>query len=282
MKKHARAGYRLAWITDPHLNFLPRGFGPHQFGQHVEEDFDTDGIVITGDISECPVLEEQLESFWAGAKKKDLYFVLGNHDYYNGSFRIAEIIARNLTGKGIIWLSESDPIPLTKTSCLVGQEGFYDALVGKKTATKLIMNDFLLIEEFEPRVFGHVLNEDPKHKFKIMREKSLKEADLAYAKLTLAAKSYRNVYFGTHYPPFVDACWHEGKVSDDTWSPYFTSKLMGDALLKAAKENPDTNFNVLCGHTHSDGYYKASANLRVETGSSEYRSPRVHRVIEIP
>ncbi|MFM7113065.1 MAG: Eco57I restriction-modification methylase domain-containing protein, partial [Planctomycetota bacterium] len=34
----------------------------------------------------------------------------------------------------------------------------------------------------------------------------------------------------THVPPFREACWHEGELSDDQWAPHFTSVVMGDAL----------------------------------------------------
>ena len=34
----------------------------------------------------------------------------------------------------------------------------------------------------------------------------------------------------THVPPFKEACLHEGKMSDDDWLPYFSSKVMGDVL----------------------------------------------------
>lgn len=32
----------------------------------------------------------------------------------------------------------------------------------------------------------------------------------------------------THVPPFKEACLHKGKISDDDWLPYFSSKVMGD------------------------------------------------------
>lgn len=250
------------------------------FGQHIHDDFDYDGIVITGDISECDRLEEELEAFWVGTKKSDVFFVLGNHDYYNGSFYEAEQVATRLNKLGIKWLSINEPIRLTDKACLVGQEGFYDALTGHRTQSRLLMNDFFLIKDFEP-INAQRLNPDPLHRFGVMRNKSMNEADAAYKKLSAAAKNFKTVYFATHYPPFKESCFHQGAISDDTWLPYFTSVLMGEALMRVAGENPQTQFVVLCGHTHSEGVYMPIGNLVVRTGESEYRIPRVHEVFTI-
>jgi len=67
---------RLAWITDPHFNFLPR-FGARVFGQYVAKKTDCDAVVLTGDIAEFKSLDKASEDFAEGLDKP-VYFVLGN------------------------------------------------------------------------------------------------------------------------------------------------------------------------------------------------------------
>lgn len=74
---------------------------------------------------------------------------------------------------------------------------------------------------------------------------------------------------------------HDGQVSNDDYLPFFASKITGDVLLEAAKDNPKIEFLVLCGHTHSDSYYKPLDNLTVKAGSVEYGKPTVQEVIEL-
>ena len=74
---------------------------------------------------------------------------------------------------------------------------------------------------------------------------------------------------------------HEGEISNDDYLPFFASKITGDVLLKVAKANPEIEFLVLCGHTHSSAYYKPVDNLTVKAGSAEYGKPIVQEVIEL-
>lgn len=74
----------------------------------------------------------------------------------------------------------------------------------------------------------------------------------------------------THIPPFEEACLHKGKVSNKNRLPYFSSKATGDVLMKVAKENSETEFLVLCGHTHSEACFEPLKNLTVKVGKAEY------------
>lgn len=38
---------------------------------------------------------------------------------------------------------------------------------------------------------------------------------------------------GPHVPPFREASWHQGRISDDDWLPHFTCKAVGDVLREA-------------------------------------------------
>lgn len=74
---------------------------------------------------------------------------------------------------------------------------------------------------------------------------------------------------------------HEGEISNDDYLPFFASRITGDVLLQTVKNNPDIDFLVLCGHTHSRSYYKPLDNLVVKAGGVEYGKPIVQEVIEL-
>lgn len=49
--------------------------------------------------------------------------------------------------------------------------------------------------------------------------------------LPTALAWFPNLLLVTHVPPFKEACWHEGRISDDDFLPHFTSQAVGDVLL---------------------------------------------------
>lgn len=264
--------FRLAWATDTHLNFLRVIGALESFVESLKEDaleiagWDLDALIITGDIAEGHDFGDHIESI----KKqlgKPVYFVLGNHDIYGSSFDSARDWAARLGG----WLTSDGVVKLTDEVALVGHDGWYDARIGNPYALK--MSDFMCIQNFNRKTIHGIV------------EMSRIEADnaAAAAKVTLnkALDGFSKVIFATHYPPFAGACWHEGKLSGDDWMPWFTSKAMGDMLLEVAIARPDKHILVLCGHTHSSGYYEAAPNLKVLTGQAQYHHPSLAGVLEV-
>jgi 3',5'-cyclic AMP phosphodiesterase CpdA len=267
---------RLVWITDPHLNFLPP-FGPGRFGESVAREHpDAGAIVITGDIAETESLERCLVDFTRGAARP-VYFVLGNHDLYGGSFvdaaRAADAVVRATEGQAR-WLTRAGVVSLSPETVLVGHDGWYDARCGLPEKSRVELADFELIAEL------HGLSRTEL----IARVRALGDEAARAAEPDLRAAAARSprVTFATHVPPFAEACWHMGALSDDDWLPWFTCKAIGDMLLEVADTNPDTSFTVLCGHTHSPGRARMRPNLEVLTGKARYGAPDVHAVLEIP
>ncbi len=82
-------------------------------------------------------------------------------------------------------------------------------------------------------------------------------------------------------PPFRETCWHEGRISDDDWLPYFTCQAVGEALLEAMRARDDRKITVLCGHTHGAGYAELLPNLRVFTAGADDGRPRLERLFEV-
>ena len=94
-----------------------------------------------------------------------------------------------------------------------------------------------------------------------------------------ALERFDQVVFLTHVPPFREACWYDGRISNDEWLPHFTCKATGDAIREAAERHPERQIEVLCGHTHGAGTAEILPNLVVYTGGAEYGEPAVQSII---
>lgn len=265
---------KLAWLTDIHLNFLHEN-GSRLFGEVIKNEVECEACVITGDIAEGNSLQFCLSEFKAGFEKP-VYFILGNHDYYNRSFKEVDDTVKKYLHKpedGLVWLRISDPIKLNDATCLTGCCGFYDGIAGKAGLSNVGMMDWEVIKDFCGKKRKDLLS--------AIKNKAYELSLKAESNLEKACEKYDEIIFATHYPPFPEACWHMGKQSDEDCLPWFTSVTMGNVLTKVALKYPNKKFTVLCGHTHSEGFYKHFDNLVVYTGKAKYYYPDVYKVLEI-
>lgn len=263
---------RLAWATDVHLNFLSAS-GLDAFREALARQ-EADIVVITGDIAEAPTLEPLL-SVLAAELKTPIYFVLGNHDFYRSSVPQVRAVARELTQRSpwLAWLPAVGVVELTREVGLVGVDGWSDGRLGDYARSPVMLNDYLLISELAGLTKGDRLDR--------LHQLGDAEAEALRAPLAEALAKYKRVIVATHVPPFKEACWHEGKISNDDWLPHFTCRAVGDVLREAAEAHPDRKIRVLCGHTHGAGSAEILPNLKVMTGAAEYGEPRVQGVIEL-
>lgn len=263
---------RLVWLTDVHLNFLFGRGGSKAFGEYVKEEHPTaDGAVITGDIAEFDNFEKLIENFAEGFSKP-VWFVLGNHDAYGGSIEAMRKNAARLKGLAR-YLPSEQLVQVGDGVALVGHDGWYDARFGDPKRSQVVLNDFLCVKELKFSR-GEVL---------FMKLREIADAGAVEARGLIEAAiaaGNKKVVFATHVPPFAQAAWHEGQMSDKHWLPWMSSKAMGDMLNEVAGANPDVEFLVLCGHTHGAGTYQHCENLLVRTGHSVYRVPRVSDVFD--
>jgi predicted MPP superfamily phosphohydrolase len=267
----------IAWLTDIHLNFL-ESEARKKFYQKLS-DSNTDAILITGDIAEATDICELLIEL-NNSVDKDIYFVLGNHDYYLGSVIEVRQAIQNLCkqNKKLYWLGEPEIVKLNKDTVLVGQDGWADARYGDFDHSNIALNDSRYIAElFQASCMG-------RGKLKYEMQK-LADTDAAILQETLekslAKNDIRKVIIATHVPPFKECCRYKGKPSDENWQPYFSSKATGDVITAIAKNHPAVKFLVLCGHTHTKYTIKPFDNLEVRVGGAEYYRPKLQEVIEI-
>ncbi|MDB5313919.1 MAG: Calcineurin-like phosphoesterase [Gemmataceae bacterium] len=263
---------KLVWLTDIHLNFLD--------ATHVEEFFrevaevPSDAILLSGDIGVAHEVALHLNALDT-AVQRPVYFVLGNHDFYRDS--IAGVLATVETlcsaCPNLHWLPKDGVVPLTADTCLVGHDGWADGRYGDYWNSPIELNDWEMIEEFTH--FGKKGRLDKLH--------ALGDEAAAHIRLVLpdALARFRHAIVVTHVPPFREAGWHAGQISDDNRLPHFTCKAIGDVLAEAMRAHPDRQMTVLCGHTHGAGEAEILPNLRVSTGGAVYGEPKVQRVIEV-
>lgn len=261
---------KLAWATDIHLDFLDAA-GVEAFTSLLERS-PADAFLIGGDIAKAGSVERHLRSLEARVLRP-IYFVLGNHDFYVGSVSKVREAMRRLDSKLLRWLPAAGVVPLTPETALVGHDGWGDARHGNVDTTPVRLNDFVMIEEL-----SSLTREARRDRLRALGDEAA--AHLGDV-LPRALATHRRSIVLTHVPPFREACWHEGKISDDDWLPYFTCRAVGDVLLEVARARPDRDITVLCGHTHGAGTAELLPNLRVWTGGADYGSPRLERVFEI-
>jgi hypothetical protein len=261
---------RLAWLTDIHLNFLRRA-GLEAFFASLP---DADAFAITGDIGEAHDVVDQLRAF---AGRGPVYFVLGNHDFYRGSIAGVRHDVLELCSElpDLHWMPDSSIVPLNEATCLVGHDGWGDGRLGDYHGSDVMLNDFGMIGEFGG------FYEDPAERLAKMHALGDEAADHFRAVLPEALSRFRHVIVLTHVPPFRESWWHEGRISDDNWLPFFACKAVGDVLRDAMAAAPDRQMTVLCGHTHGSGDAQILPNLHVLTGGAVYGKPCVQQVLEV-
>jgi hypothetical protein len=261
---------RLAWLTDIHLNFLLQA-ELHAFFASLPR---ADAFAITGDIGEAHDVVAHLRSF---SELGPVYFVLGNHDFYRGSIDGVRAAVREMCHgvPNLRWMPDAGVVELTESTCLVGHDGWGDGRLGDYQGSDVMLNDFALIGDFggfyedtaERLARLHALGDEAAAHFRGVLPDSLAR--------------FRHVIVLTHVPPFRESCWHEGAVSDDSWLPFLTCKVVGDTLGDAMGAAPDRQMTVLCGHTHGSGEAQILPNLRVLTGGAVYGKPHVQQVLEV-
>lgn len=253
---------RIAWATDIHLDRLDeRDY--LEYKEYLQE-LNPDILIISGDIAEgekvCQSLKDFDESF-----NFPIYFVLGNHDFYWNKFSQVENEVRDLVknSKNLYWLTELEVVKLNESTALIGVEGWGDGRNGALNISEGFTRDLLSIEDYKGlnrEEIAHLLNSRGDY-----------YADKLSSKLIEAVENYENVFFVTHVPPFVEACFDRSlRIINEVRQPFYSCKAIGDMLLEVMTAHPNCQMTVLCGHTHEKADVKILDNLRVRVKESGY------------
>ncbi len=262
---------RVAWLTDIHLNFLSETRVSAFLNEVVAAR--PDGVLISGDIAEAHNVCDFLDQLQT-AIRAPIYFVLGNHDFYHGSIRDTRQRVTRFCDEhaGLHYLTAEAVNALATHVGLVGHDGWADGRLGDYPRSLVKMLDWKLIDELQ--------SHDRKSRWELLKGLADEAANHIRQVLPVALESYRDVVLVTHVPPFLEACWHEGRISDAQWSPHFTCHAMGQVILEQMDAHPENRLTVLCGHTHGHGEAQPLRNVQVLTGGAEYGAPRIAGLFE--
>jgi predicted phosphohydrolase len=262
---------RVAWLTDLHLNFAPPAAVDRFLAGLADGGYDA--LLVSGDISESMDLPTHLRQLASGLTCP-VYFVLGNHDYYFSSITAVRTQVRELCSATprLRWLNDCGVTSLTERVALVGHDGWADARLGDYERSYVMMNDYRLI--------GELAGLSKQARWPVLQQMGDEAARYLGETLRTACETHAEIVLVTHVPPFREACWYQGQISNDEWLPHFSSHAVGQALRAVMRDYPHRKLTVLCGHTHGRGEVQIRDNLLVLTGGAEYGSPELQRVLE--
>lgn len=287
---------KVIWLSDIHLDFLTK----KDITEFIEtmKKLSSDAIWISGDTAQADSVVDSL-SIMESEFKQPIYFVLGNHDFYLGSFDEVRSKIRKLCSKSgrLCWLNDTDIVEVTAEVGLIGHDSWADGRFGDFMGSDLLLNDYILIWDFNPLVkeakngkqsypggIKNILSQfmsTPVKQSRLSKMQALAKEAVQHIEKHLpgALKRYNKVFFLTHVPPFREACWHQGKISDDNGLPHFSCKAIGDTLVRIMNKHPDRHLTVLCGHTHSWAKAQILDNLTVFAAQAVYGSPELQRIL---
>jgi len=255
----------LLWATDTHFDFVKGKRPSFMFGQLIrDENPDATGLIVTGDITTGSAAGISIENLAKGFERP-VYFVLGNHDYYERSWEVVDKVTAQTVEEvdNLHWLDQGFHM-IADGVALCGGGGWYDAYYGN-SMTEIELMDFVVIRELAHNPRGLILEK--------CRARAQMQANIMAGQIREAIKVADTIVVATHVSPYQESSWHEGEPSNRDWVPWFSSASTGMMLQELAKQNKDKKFVVLCGHSHSPGIYQHRDNIVVYTGKAVYRFP---------
>jgi predicted MPP superfamily phosphohydrolase len=190
------------WLTDIHLEFSTNKEAA-AFVRHLTLK-GLDGLFVTGDISTANQIEGHLQLF-EELYKAPVYFVLGNHDYYGGEIESVRSNVQKVCRRSrwLHWLPASGVVPLNDNTCLIGHDGWADGRLGNYKGSKVLLNDYLKIQNFVQA--GDV------GRLALLNSLGDQAASYIQEILPIALKQYNHIMVLTHVPPFMS--WQLHKIN---------------------------------------------------------------------
>ncbi len=298
---------KLAWTSDLHLVFLrPSPVTaddrlPLWLEQLARQSFDA--LAISGDISEAPHLHEHLEMLESYVQRP-IYFVLGNHDYYRSSFGEVLPALRIFTSGSthLHCLDLMEYIELTPTTALVGHGCWGDGGYGDFFGSRIMLNDWKVIEELRQWQKGpwrlsclkecgaceeemmklKVEPEDVDRELMAQQLRMLGERAAEHIRrvLPLALEANPNVVLLTHTPPFAPRCVRT-KTNWEWWAPHAGCKAAADVIEEIMDDYSHRQLLILSGHVHTASCIQVTKNIEQRTAAAQYGEPKIEEMIEM-
>lgn len=246
---------KLAWASDIHLDLCSE----KQRLSWIEDVRLTgaDVLLLSGDLSNCKLLQTHLEEMHRLLAPMEIRFVLGNHDFWDINHRmiyppdVVREFVRQQVGMlpRLVYVHDvevKDPrAQLGPLTCL-GVDGWWDA-------------------RSEPCVM-----EPATYRWRAWADHDTRMLELRLDRAI--AQGAKQILILTHVPPFTEAstCSRPGASK-----LLFVNVALGRMVALRARHHPEVQFLVLCGHTHEEVDYLHAPNLRVLVRKAEYEAPGV-------
>jgi len=237
--------------------------------------FDSDAILITGDISIAGKLIEHLAEICDACGSRPVIFSTGNHDYYGSSFRAVDraIKALCLKQRNLIALGGGEIVELSKSTALVGHRGWYDGLAGSGSKTRVACPDRHAIEEL--KILSRAAF------FRKLEQLGKESAEYFRQLLPYALTKYERVILATHVPPFTQGLQYDGKGCVWNKQPYFSNRALGNLIWGVSKHFPDRQIQIYAGHTHSAASVRIRQNISLEVAEARPGKPSIGKLLNI-
>lgn len=263
---------KLLWLTDLHLDSATPNTRQAFYQSLRETAFDA--AVITGDISTSRLLSKHLAELAQVCSPRNVYFVLGNHDFYGASFDVVDGVAASCCREhsNLHHLGQGEIVRLGPDSALIGHRGWADgrAYGGKRTA-----------HHFPDQSAIRDLRSGSTYPAFRTMERLGRESGAYFRRvLPYALTSYRHVLIATHVPPFAQAVRFAGGPCAAEMLPHYVNASAGGVIKRIGKHFPKTKITVLCGHSHHAVTVNISENLEVRAGRVVKTQPEIQGVID--
>lgn len=278
---------KIAWSTDTHFDHTNQEARDRFLGEVISSH--ADALILTGDISGGRNSLVRWLDWLDSNLDIPLWFVLGNHDYYNGTMgevreEVADWLEQPRPNQDIRpdwrhWFRDGCNLFPTDRTAVIGTDSWYDARFGKVDGS-VVLNDFFYIYDLRPFHGMGALGPGSVLLGKL-QEIADEEVRILEPQVDQALAQRDRILVVLHVPPFADAAWHEGSRSEVTFLPFFSCRSMGEMLIGKMEKHPDKEMLVLCGHTHSGGVFRPLPNLKVQTGGAVYGAPALCGIVEV-
>lgn len=111
------------------------------------------------------------------------------------------------------WLPCFGVVPLSADAALVGHDSWADGRFGDYAGSRVMLNDYIRIRELAWL--------DPATRLARLNALGDEAAEYLRGVLPKALERFERVIVLTHVPPFEEACWHQGRISDKDHLPHF-------------------------------------------------------------
>lgn len=259
---------KVQWLSDLHLDKVP-DTSLHRLLSKLAHT-NSDGIVITGDITTARHLVGHLGAIASAVSPRKVYFVCGNHDYYGSSISEVDAELEGLCRKvgNLYHLTGEQIIPLNNSTCLIGHRGWPDARAGYGQRTYRRSPDHRAIRDFHGLTQRQALAK--------MAEMGKESARVIRLILPRALSRYQHVILMTHIPPFPEVVIYDNKHCSPVHLPHYVNLSAGLAIKAICRAFPHCSVTVLAGHTHHAHVARLAPNLCVRVAGARPGMPKIN------